>query len=193
MTRFTFILYTLATLCSSVCAVTVFEGLQNANASLFAQWIEEDPSLSALYNSSQVQTVFAPNDDAFSAYSQSGNLPQLRRLLLRQAAITVAGSLQCASRRMDLNDLSPPSGAIVNTNSQSSANRQQVVVAQSQGNSTTSSQKKRQSSYLATNPVHLFSGLGNNVSIVQADTSYDGGVIQTLDGFVSSSLSSFER
>lgn len=186
MARFTFALCAIAALYNGVYAVTVFEGLQAANASLFAQWIQQNPGSAALYNSSQVQTVFAPNDDAFRAYNQSGSLSQLRRLLARAVVPSVQASIQTAQQRLNLEDIQGSGGTTINTNAQSaSASRQQVVIANPVTTGTSTSQRKRQASNSTTSAVSLLSGLGNNVSIVQADTAYDGGVIHTLDGFVS--------
>ncbi|GAM39058.1 hypothetical protein TCE0_034f10287 [Talaromyces pinophilus] len=47
----------------------------------------------------------------------------------------------------------------------------------------TSSKRKRQINNSTIQSFQFYSGLGNSVSVVQADIPYDGGVIHTLDGF----------
>lgn len=191
MAPLTFILFTLVALLRSVFAVTVFEALQSSNAGLFAQWVEQDPTLSALYNSSQVQTVFAPVDTAFQAYNQSGNLSKLRRLLVRQALPSSEGQLHACQNTNLLNGQSQsddPLGRQIDTLLPSSdPDRTQPVIMpppSSNNGDGTSSKRKRQNNNSTTQSFQFFSGLGNSVSVVQSDIPYDGGVIHTLDGFV---------
>jgi hypothetical protein len=161
-------------------AVTVFDGIRAANASLFASWIERIPDLAALYNSSSVKTVYAPTDTAFQrAVNGSGGLAGLRRLMARQAVVTREGSVQCSNTLEHLTDIAKPLGSVINTNVQAAgATRNQVVVAHPSQPSNGSASKRD----LTNRPVRIFSGLGNNVSIVKADTPYDGGVVHTVDG-----------
>lgn len=191
MAPFTIVLFTLAVSLHTVLAVTVFEALQSSNAGLFAQWVEQDPALSALYNSSQVQTVFAPVDTAFRAYNQSGSLSKLRRLLVRQALPSNEGRLHACQNTNLLNGQSQsqdPLGRQIDTLLPSSdPDRTQPVISpppSSDGGNGTSSRRKRQNNNSTTQSFQFYSGLGNSVSVVQADIHYDGGVIHTLDGFV---------
>lgn len=195
----TFILCALAVLCRGVLAVTVFEALQSSNAGLFAQWVEQDPGLAPLYNSSQVQTVFAPVDDAFRAFNESGKLSSLRRLLVRQAGLpSDQGQMQACNNANQLNGQSgdeDPLGRQIDTLFPSSnPDRKQPVIMpppSSNNRNGTSSKRKRQNNNSTTQSFQFYSGLGNSVSVVQADIPYDGGVIHTLDGFVFLSLPEF--
>ncbi|EED23921.1 conserved hypothetical protein [Talaromyces stipitatus ATCC 10500] len=175
MASFAFILCTLAILWQRVLAVAVFEALQSSNAGLFAQWVEQDQGLASLYSSSKVKTVFAPVDDAFRAYNQTGHLSQLRRVLVRQAGLPSEAGLQHVSGNLNhLNEQSPDS------------NRTQPVVglpSSSNGASGVSSRQKRQSNNSTTQTLRFYSGLGNSVSVIHANIPYDGGLIHTLDGF----------
>lgn len=190
MTPITFALCAFAVLYRGALAVTVFEALQSSNAGLFAQWVEQDPGLAPLYNSSQVQTVFAPVDEAFQAFNQSGKLSSLRRLLVRQSLPSDQGQIQACHNANLLNGQSAgddPLGRQLDTLFPSSdPGRTQPVITPPPSNSGngTSSKRKRQHINSTTQSFHFYSGLGNSVSVVQADILYDGGVIHTLDGFV---------
>lgn len=61
-------------------AVSLFEGLHNANAIKFAQWIQSDPDLAAIFTNAPVKTIFAPIDGAF----ENGNKTYFRRSLLHR-------------------------------------------------------------------------------------------------------------
>jgi len=61
-------------------AVSLFEGLHNANAIKFAQWIQSDPDLAAIFTNTPVKTIFAPIDGAF----ENGNKTYFRRSLLHR-------------------------------------------------------------------------------------------------------------
>ncbi|PCH05597.1 Hypothetical protein PENO1_021370 [Penicillium occitanis (nom. inval.)] len=187
----TFVLCALAVLCRGVLAVTVFEALQSSNAGLFAQWVQQDPGLAPLYNSSQVQTVFAPVDDAFRVFNESGKLSSLRRLLVRQAGLpSDQGQMQACNNANHLNgqsgDESPLGRQIDTLFPSSNPDRKQPVImpppSSNNGNGT-SSKRKRQINNSTIQSFQFYSGLGNSVSVVQADIPYDGGVIHTLDGF----------
>ena len=182
MSRFTLVLCISAILWPNVLAVTVFEAMQSANAGLFAQWIEQDPQNAALYSSTQVKTVFAPNDDAFQAYNESGQLPQLRRLLTRVAIGTEEGAKHACEDQKKMSTVhGDPPQQFNNFEKSGNPNRNQAVVVQpSQPSNGTSSKRKRQN----TEDVRIYSGLGNTVSVVQANIPYDGGFVHTIDGFV---------
>lgn len=173
---------------------SVLDALRNANASIFAQQIENDATLSALYLSGAVKTVFAPVDSVGSSKSVSS----LSRLRLRAPGDVTQGRYQAAkqiSRLQDLNTLPPK---VVPTNLDSDKlfpDTTQNVVAHGAENDSSSSNTnttkpvyRRQ--YLSTNNtnatavqrIKISSGLGNNVSIIQGDIPYDGGVIHLVDG-----------
>ena len=47
-------------------AVDLYQGLRDANATKFAQWIQSDADLSAIFTNASVKTIFAPSDSAFN-------------------------------------------------------------------------------------------------------------------------------
>lgn len=164
---------------ATVHAVTLFEGLAAADATHFAQYIQADPSLVDIFTNPNVQTVFAPNDDAFAGLNKTAFRRSIH-LAVRQN-INEAGNQECSDDLFDLEKLGPPGGSVVDTNRPTNGGGKSPIVSKSTnaapGNGTT----KRQS---AEQTISLFSGLGNNVTIVKGDTKYDGGLIQTVNGYV---------
>lgn len=164
---------------AAVQAVTLFEGLVAANASKFAQFIQSDPELVAIFTSPDVKTVFAPSDDSVQSFNET-NFRRSLRLYSRQR--TNRGPHQYTSNsESSIAEGQAAGGSIINTTAQTDAGTPSPIVAKGDvpplsGNGTTKRQVQRGS-------VHLFSGLGNNVTIVKGDTPYDGGLIQTTTGF----------
>ena len=162
---------------SSVQAVTLFEGLVAANASKFADFIQSDPSLVAVFTSPDVKTIFAPHDDVFEGLNNN-TLRRSLRLFARQSADRRAYHY-CSSKAQDLSN-SPPSGDVTPSKLPTDGGGQSPIVAKRgqsppAGNSTA----KRQ---LPENRIHLFTGLGNNVTVLKENMPYDGGLIHTIDG-----------
>jgi hypothetical protein len=167
-----------ASFTASAQGVTLFEGLIAANASRFAQFIQSDPNLVATFTSPDVKTVFAPNDDAVEGFNEADFRRSLH-LFARQGTNRDARQ-QCSDEIADVAAQQAPGGAIVETNQPAEGGRNSPIVARSTpppppGNGTT----KRQ---VSGGQIRLFSGLGNNVTLVKGDTPYDGGLIQTVDG-----------
>lgn len=174
----TFVALVTASFTASVQAVTLFEGLIAANASKFAQFIQSDPNLVAIFTDSAVKTVFAPTDSVVQDFNET-NFRRSLHLFARDSSNRRAHQ-QCSDAETSAAQQQTPGGIVVNTNAQGDAASPVPVVAKGSapplsGNGTT----KRQ---VPGGPVHLFSGLGNNVTLVKADTRYDGGLIQTVDG-----------
>ncbi|KAE8449595.1 hypothetical protein EG329_007925 [Mollisiaceae sp. DMI_Dod_QoI] len=175
---------------ASVQAVTLFEGLIAANATKFAQFIQCDPNLIAIFTSPDVKTVFAPNDDAMENFNETDFRRSLR-LFARQATNKRAHQ-QCSDQEASVAQQQTPGGTVVPSTLPADGGGPSPIVAKgsapppsgngTSGNGTT----KRQ---VSGGPVHLFSGLGNNVTLVKGDTPYDNGLIQTLDGFFTVPLS----
>jgi uncharacterized surface protein with fasciclin (FAS1) repeats len=181
-TSFTVLAVSLA---ASVHAVTLFEGLIAANASKFAQFIQSDPDLVAVFTDPSVKTVFAPSDDSVQSLNETDFRRSLR-LFARQATNRAAHQ-QCSSEVSSASAEQVPGGAVIPTTANADGGGASPIVAKGvlppiSGNGTT----KRQ---VQGGPVHLFSGLGNNVTLVKADTPYDSGLIQTTDGFFTLPLS----
>ncbi|MCJ1388909.1 hypothetical protein MMC18_001760 [Xylographa bjoerkii] len=159
----------------------LFDALRNSGASRFAAAIESDPASSALYLSSQVQTVFAPADDTVAAYVKRQETPAQEQ----------ASGIQASGASNYLADINRRPGAQITTKDPNAnlGGKPQNVVSDSR-NTTSSNSAKRAISLLgrqspnATLPslLSIYSGLGNNVSIIKADIPYNGGVIQIVDG-----------
>ena len=156
---------------TAVQAVSLFEGLRNANATKFAQWIQSDPDLTAIFTNTSVKTIFAPIDSAF----ENGNKTYFRRSLLHRQTSRKEALQQCGDTETDLAAMTVPHGDIVPTNLQADGGRNQPVVAH---NNTA-----KMLEGTGTTGIQLFSGLGNNVTVLKGDTVYDGGRIQTIDGY----------
>ncbi|MCJ1384262.1 hypothetical protein MMC17_007378 [Xylographa soralifera] len=160
----------------------LFDALRISGASQFADTIESDPVASALYLSPQVQTVFAPVDDTVAAYVKRQETPAQEQQAGYQAS--AASNYIANINRM-------PGAPITTKNTNANlGGKAQSVVSDSRTTSSSNSTRKgisllRRQSLNATLPslLNIFSGLGNNVSIIKADIPYDGGVIQIVDGY----------
>lgn len=160
-------------------ALSLLDALRHANASIFAQQIQSNPNISALYFSKNVQTVFAPVDSS-----------SLARIRVRALADQTDPALMSAHRLTSFSDLNTLPGATVPTNEMSSklnGDNSQNVVSHGIGNSENNTKRSvfpRQNVNNATvQRVKISSGLGNNVSIIQGDIPYDGGIIHLVDGW----------
>lgn len=163
---------------ASVRAVTLFEGLAAANATKFAQFIQSDASLVAVFTDPNVKTVFAPTDDAVQDFNETDFRRSLH-LYARQSTNKHALQ-QCSGKVASIAQAQAPGGTSIPANLPADGGGPSPIVAKgiappASGNGTT----KRQ---VSGGPVHFFTGLGNNVTLVKGDTPYDGGLIQTVDG-----------
>lgn len=159
-------------------ALSLLDALRHANASIFAQQIQSNPNISALYFSKDVQTVFAPVDSS-----------SLARIRVRAPADQIGLRIQSAQLLTAFSDLNSQPGAAIATNEMSSTlngDNHQNVVSHAIGNSANNKKRSvfpRQNVNNATvQRVKISSGLGNNVSIIQGDIPYDGGIIHLVDG-----------
>jgi hypothetical protein len=158
---------------------TLLEVLQSSGASQFAALIESDPTISALYLSSQVQTVFAPSDGSKFPSSTKGNG---KRQPLTPAQEQLLG-LQVTQQQNNLSAMSVPPGVPLPTQDKTGnlgGNPQSVV---SDTVNTPASQIPKRWSNTTTPPslLKIFSGLGNNVSITRADIPYAGGLVHIVN------------
>jgi uncharacterized surface protein with fasciclin (FAS1) repeats len=159
--------------------VTLFEGLVNANASKFAQFIQSDPNLVAIFTSPNVKTVYAPTDDAVADFNSS-NFRRSLHLYTRQHSSQGAHE-QTTNSVTTTAQQQAPGGAVVPSNNPTDGGGSSPIVAKgtappASGNGTT----KRQ---VSGGPIYLYTGLGNNVTIIKGDTPFDGGLIHTTSGF----------
>ncbi|OCK73695.1 FAS1 domain-containing protein [Lepidopterella palustris CBS 459.81] len=157
-------------------AVSLIEALNANGASQFAQQIQANPDILALYNSPAVKTVYAIPD------SSIGN----STLRLRAVADPQRLSLHASGQLTNLETLSVFPGSVSKSNLNSPQLQQpQAVVSQSGVSTNTSSSSRRRSvgGTIPSTPVSIASGLGNKVNLVSGDIAYDGGLIHVVDGF----------
>lgn len=156
----------------------MLDALRHANASIFAQQIQSDPNISALYFSKDVQTVFAPVD--------SSSLARIRVRAPGDQSNLQFQSAQEITRFSNLNSLPGDETATNLRSDELNGDNRQNVVSQGTGNSANNKKRSvfpRQNVNNATvQRVKISSGLGNNVSIIQGDIPYDGGIIHLVDG-----------
>ena len=165
-------------------APTLFDALRRSGASQFATLIESDPYLLGLYNSTQVQTVFAPADGAPGSTTKRQETPAQEQ----------AGGLQCSGSLNTIADSNKHPGIQIPTKD-SRANlggQPQSVVSDSRSSNPSGATKRDTSLFLRDTVLpsnnsnssfpRIFSGLGDSVSIVKADVAYTGGLIHLLDG-----------
>ena len=180
----------------TVQAAGLLEVLRDSGASNFAATIASDPFLSNLYLSSGVQTVFAPSDDTPAAKTKRQETPAQEQ----------GGGYQASSDIITINLMNMRSGTQIqtrNTKANLGGKNQSAISAPDSTNSNPSKKSRKrtssvtdlrdllprgdQNSTLPTNDTNpslprIFSGLGNNVSIIKGDIPYDGGLIQLVDG-----------
>ena len=151
----------------AVQATTLVEALQSAGASEFATRIQSDPTVAAVFNSSQVQTVFAPIDGSASPNQGKGKCQTNNQDLLYHGIKT----------SNTLGDMSEGSGQplVSNDNSANLGGAGQKAVSNPL-NVTQSNVAKRwaasplrcnTNTTLAPSLLKIFTGLGNNVSIIK--------------------------
>lgn len=163
-------------LLSSAQATTLIQALQDAGASQFAAQIQSNPTVSSTYLSSQVQTVFAPIDGSNSPFSRKTKRqqsPQEIASLLYQGTLnlnTYAGISSGAGTSL----LTKDNLANLAGHNQSSVTNPSNVPS--------STVPRRWHNTTRPSLLKIYSGLGNYVSIIQADIPYDGGLIQLVNG-----------
>jgi uncharacterized surface protein with fasciclin (FAS1) repeats len=134
-----------------------------------------------------VQTVFAPSDENFDEVNTTSLLKTRQALTAQQQQQLL---FHATNQQSDINSLSIAPGAVVVTrNTEANLNgNPQVIVSDSRPVNSSSVARRtpvspRQQNLSSDIPLRLFSGLGNNVNIINADIQYDGGLIQTVNGF----------
>jgi hypothetical protein len=167
---------------------SLLTALNASGSSKFAALIASDPAMSAIYLSDQVQTVFAPTDDAFDNFSDINAARNKKRQVSGNQQQIL---FQASDTQSDIAGLRTPPGKPVKTLDKTGKlkGHKQSVVSDSRnatgGGSTkrwaASSLDRRQANASTAELLKIFSGLGNHVSIIQADIEYDGGLIQTVD------------
>ncbi|KAF1968492.1 FAS1 domain-containing protein [Bimuria novae-zelandiae CBS 107.79] len=159
---------------SAVYAADILTVLRDSEATIFADIIANDPALYALYTSPNVGTILAPVDNVFANTTPSERALAIRanedpKLILGaldkqdQASTNIAGVHNITSVQVPHNN----------------EYGKQVAVIQ---------QKNPAHSRRAENhedpKFEVITGLGNTVTVVESDISYNGGYIYTIDGFL---------
>jgi len=154
-------------------AISLIDALNANGATKFAQQIQSDPAILALYNSSSVQTVYAPQDNSTGANS----------LAARATTDPAQMQYQCSQQLNTLETLQffPGSDTSSNLPSPQLGAQKQSAVSQAHVNTTAPASKMRR--WYPTTPVTIASGLGNKVNLLRGDIAYDGGIIHIIDGY----------
>ena len=161
---------------STARAVSLFEGLRNANATKFAAWIQNDPALVDIFTAPNVRTVYAPIDEAVPDFNTTV------RMLVRIRAtdenqISGDEAKQTSDEASEASTLGNEPGSVNPVNIPGPRNGSNVVV--SHGRRGNIYRRARQEGG-SEKPIQLFSGLGENVTVIKTDTPYDGGLIHTV-------------
>lgn len=172
--HFSAILLLSLTTASLTYTLSLFDTLRtSAGASKFANLMEGDPTVSAIYLSG-VKTVFAPSDDCF----QVTNVTFLKG---RQASSPTGARFNAFQLSKSTSSISTMQGGQVI----STTGGQNVVSAPDQETENPTSRdlhNPRPRSSSAFPRPRIFSGLGNIVNVIRGDIPYDGGLIQVTDG-----------
>jgi hypothetical protein len=162
-------------------ATTLIQALQNSGASEYAQLIQSNPTLSTLYSSDQVKTVFAPINGAVLSSLRKEKRQSSPRAD-RQAAY------QAMKNTNTFGSMTVPPGLPLTSNDNSGNTHGQPQHAVSDpSNKTQSTETKRwlghRSIANTTSPslLKIFTGLGDYVNIIKPDIPYDGGLIHIVD------------
>lgn len=155
---------------SGVRAVTLFEGLQNANASKFASWIQSDPELIAIFTAPNVRTVYAPMDEAVP--DPNTTLSSLRARQARPPLVKLEAPKQTSDKNTERGKKGTPPDDVEEVNG---PERKSNITTGEEGGF-----NSKRARNLPERQVVLFSGLGENVSLLRADVPYDGGFIHLV-------------
>lgn len=157
-------------------ALSLFDSLRtSAGASQFADLVEGDPILSAIYLSG-VRTVFAPSDECFP-------ITNVTLLKGRELDPTISQQSKLEYQATNIYCVFNNKGADGGSNA-TMRNNQNIVFEKPAPDTLTRrillpSHPRNSSTFPQP---RIFSGLGNNVSVIRRDIPYDGGLIQVTDG-----------
>lgn len=164
-------IFTLVPLWTAASASTqsLFSTLNSIGATHFAQAIQANSTLLALY--STAKTVYAIPDASFV------------RLVRRDATNPQTIQMHSSAQVTNLESLSAFPGAVSPIQLPSQDGQSNSVVSQSNLQLTTinPAPAKRWGKPPA-NPVFITSGLGNQVNIIQGDIAFDSGLIHIVNG-----------
>jgi hypothetical protein len=156
-------------------APALSDALKASGASDFANLIESDPTVSAIYLSSQIGTVFAPAD---------GISPPASRIKVKRDLNTTAQqqlAIQAGQGVSNVSDFNDPPGAVQGTGDPNSNTGGSTPVVSSPNAGLPPSKRWANTTSLPALAT-IFSGLGNNVSITKGNIPYNGGLIHIMSG-----------
>jgi uncharacterized surface protein with fasciclin (FAS1) repeats len=152
-------------------AQSLMDALNSIGASRFAQTIQANSTLLALYTSAR--TVYAIPDTSFV------------RLVRRQSSNAQAIQMHASNQITGLQALSTFPGAVSPVQLPAKDAQPNAVVSQSNlvlSQTNVSTRRVKRWGTVPTNPVSISSGLGNQVNLVRGDIPFDNGLIHIVDG-----------
>jgi len=178
-----FLIVSVLPLSALVEATALLEALKSAGASEFASRIESDPTVAAVFSSSDVQTVFAPIDGSVSPTVGRGKRQTNNQDLLYHGIKTsnkVGDLSEGSGKKLESNDKTANldgagQAAVSNPLNVTQSTTAKRWVGPIQARNFTNSTSKPL--------LKIFTGLGNDVNIIQGDIPYDGGFIQVVDSY----------
>jgi len=168
-------------LASTSYAADLLSTLRSSNASLFADTIEANSDLSALFLGPTVRTVFAPVDSVLA------NIPPSKRALLIRAddqEKQERDSFHCADQQANEStdrsvpvELTTASGEVKSR--RGGGKKQAIIMVDGKQKPAGEGNQRRQDNAPL---LQLVTGLGNNVTVLKSGIPYDGGSVYTIDG-----------
>lgn len=157
---------------SLVCrAWSVVEALRLADASVFADYVNDNPAILARLSDPTTKTIYAPNDDSMKKFLS--NATYNRRLVARQNYLSSAAYLAYSKIRKTAQDLETAPGTSTDVGDDG------ATVASTPP---PPSQNVRRAQNTTVTRAVLYSGLGRSVRMVKGDTPFANGLIHTTDG-----------
>jgi hypothetical protein len=182
LSRFSILVY-LCLLANSSYAADLLTTLRNSNATLFADVIEADSTLSAIFLGPNVRTVFAPVDSVLASIPPSRRALQLRDEAQEEQK---KNSYHTAEEQSNAStERSPPGGELTTGSDKVPSRRghgkkQAIVLDNGLREGSGGGNERRQAG--APPSLKFFTGLGDSVTVLQSGIEYDGGSIYTIDG-----------
>ena len=174
---------------------SLIDALRNvAGATQFAQTIEDNPSLKAIFLSSTTRTIFAPSDDALEKLSTQNN----HSIVSRQSSDSADAAYQACTQHSNIGNVGAEHGGVfdeqprpgidtgisTSTSTSTSTKKYRKVVSKpSEAQHANLTKRATHQDYKnIQNPIQIFSGLGDIVNLTKKDIVYHGGLIHVIDG-----------
>lgn len=173
LSQFWTVLLLLAAFSAAQTPPSLVEALVASGAKTFADFIQSDADLLALYTSGQIKTIFAPVDSATSpAYLQARVLtPRQQQEAKYQGSKSEADLIQASQ---------PLPGIVFETANESPKlnGKGNAVVVDNRPRNISNSTTRRQAD---TSLLRISSGLGNVANVIKGDVKFNGGLIHITD------------